>query len=987
MLSGRFVLRMLAVLGGALALLASSAALASATTITVPAGATDAPAASSPYGCTTSGAGESCPTLRAAIAFANNDTHADTIQLATGLYQLGTGSGLGVLEVDGSEPLTITGQGPTATIIEPATAHDTQLLDVSDTATVTVSGVAFENGGVVGTSCTGTNCWYPGGGGAIENQGTLTITSTAFSGDEAIGGSWGSNSQPGSQSGGVGGAIYNADGVLRVSGSTFSGNSATGGGGCTQSGCDNGGYPGSGGAVYNGAYSDATLTDDTFTNNQAYGGCGPGQTASGSGTSGLCAGGFLTGSKAVGQGGEGGAIYNSGTLRLASSSLGGSSGTANDADPSSLNSNSGGYSGRPGEGGALFDDYAVATLTGDTISFNKAVGGVSTPNGGYAAGGSGGGLYLEADVATIDGGSVSSNVATGGQAGASGGSGNESYGGGVFCNECSLTASGTASSPVVFQDNTADQGQAYAAGNDSGGNGDGGAIYSQFGSLYLTYAQFISNTAQGGVIGGASTYTSEGFGGAIYEYGDDLQGSHLTFTGNIAGADTGATDAQSGSGGAVYAEAGALSLASSAFTDNTAQAGDPTSQGYGGALYVSGGMLPELDEDSFSGNSVPGGYGGAIFSEGGLTVNASEFDTNSAEWGGAIAGDDQYAAITNSTIYNNTAAGPSSTDGYGGGIDASSNLALANDSLVDNAAYGSGDGGNLYASQPSDLTLHDTLLADGRILGGGTNANCYIATSVRFTDDGYNAEDNQADGNECDLSATAGDLVDSTSLDGSLGTLAGNGGPTETVALASGSPAIDAGDPAGCTDAAGNALTSDQRGDARPSGSRCDIGAFEYQYPPATPASTSAPTPSPAPAPSPASSPGPSVPSLSGLAFVPEVFLAVSDGGSTIVYSDSEAGVTSFKVTGAIAGYKRSAKGRCTALAASGKRPKHTSKCTITGTFDTFIHTDVSGSNTVTFAGLQSSGKALPAGSYTLTATPVFDDLTGASATTTFKIG
>lgn len=48
-----------------------------------------------------------------------------------------------------------------------------------------------------------------------------------------------------------------------------------------------------------------------------------------------------------------------------------------------------------------------------------------------------------------------------------------------------------------------------------------------------------------------------------------------------------------------------------------------------------------------------------------------------------------------------------------------------------------------------------------------------------------------------------------------------------------GSPALDAGHPAGCTDPAGNVLTTDQRGFPRPvdggSGqSRCDIGAFEF---------------------------------------------------------------------------------------------------------------------------------------------------------------
>jgi hypothetical protein len=50
-----------------------------------------------------------------------------------------------------------------------------------------------------------------------------------------------------------------------------------------------------------------------------------------------------------------------------------------------------------------------------------------------------------------------------------------------------------------------------------------------------------------------------------------------------------------------------------------------------------------------------------------------------------------------------------------------------------------------------------------------------------------------------------------------------------THALLPSSPAIDAGNPAGCKDQNGNLLTTDQRGIARPQGGRCDIGAFELE--------------------------------------------------------------------------------------------------------------------------------------------------------------
>jgi hypothetical protein len=62
-----------------------------------------------------------------------------------------------------------------------------------------------------------------------------------------------------------------------------------------------------------------------------------------------------------------------------------------------------------------------------------------------------------------------------------------------------------------------------------------------------------------------------------------------------------------------------------------------------------------------------------------------------------------------------------------------------------------------------------------------------------------------------------------TNTDPKLGPLANNGGPTLTMALLPGSPAIDAGSAVG-------APATDQRGIPRPQGPGVDIGAFEYQY-------------------------------------------------------------------------------------------------------------------------------------------------------------
>jgi hypothetical protein len=70
-------------------------------------------------------------------------------------------------------------------------------------------------------------------------------------------------------------------------------------------------------------------------------------------------------------------------------------------------------------------------------------------------------------------------------------------------------------------------------------------------------------------------------------------------------------------------------------------------------------------------------------------------------------------------------------------------------------------------------------------------------------------------------------------LDPLIGGLGDNDGPTDTHALLPGSPAIDTGNPAGCTDLGAAVLPEDQRWWARhidgdlDGTATCDIGAYE----------------------------------------------------------------------------------------------------------------------------------------------------------------
>ena len=97
-----------------------------------------------------------------------------------------------------------------------------------------------------------------------------------------------------------------------------------------------------------------------------------------------------------------------------------------------------------------------------------------------------------------------------------------------------------------------------------------------------------------------------------------------------------------------------------------------------------------------------------------------------------------------------------------------------------------------------------------------------VAASLVAAAAGFAVVPGIANGVHGDKAGTTG-----SPLNAHLGPLASNGGPTQTEALLTGSPAHSAGDPKDCQAFPVGGI--DQRGDARHAASRntCDVGAYD----------------------------------------------------------------------------------------------------------------------------------------------------------------
>lgn len=365
-------------------------------------------------------------------------------------------------------------------------------------------------------------------------------------------------------------------------------------------------------------------------------------------------------------------------------------------------------------------------------------------------------------------------------------------------------------SDLTIRDGKAADGAAGGTGQPGGVGSNGGGIYNA-GNLTLIRCVVRNNAAGNGGLGGsgnaggyAGAGGAGGSGGGLYNAGT-LTLSACTISANAAGngglggtgtAGGGGTGGDGGAGGAggggggVY-NAGTLTLSACTISANAGGTGGTGGVGGAGGGGTSG--------DGGAGGA--GGGGGGLYNAGTLTLSACTFSAN-ADGNGGNGG---AGAASNGTFGGNGGSG--GAGGWGGGVLSTvgaSQALVRNTILAFNAAGAGGAGGNRGAGNPMGIV--------GSAGGPGGDPDI----SGAFTSLGHNFI--RLTGSAVGFrSGVNGDILGS--FDPRLGPLADNGGPTPTIALLPGSPALDAGD---------DTLTgTDQRGMPRKAGEHVDIGAYE----------------------------------------------------------------------------------------------------------------------------------------------------------------
>jgi cysteine-rich repeat protein len=338
----------------------------------------------------------------------------------------------------------------------------------------------------------------------------------------------------------------------------------------------------------------------------------------------------------------------------------------------------------------------------------------------------------------------------------------------------------------------------------------GGAVRQLGGTLTLVDSIVEGNSVLlDGVADPGNALIAEGGGLALLAV--DATVTSSTIANNVASA-TGQGELVARGGGVRASGFSTLSFTDTGIVDNaattTSTTRDDEGTAAGGGVFltlISGdpenGMFVRFDRSALTGNVAEGqslAQGGGIFVSASVDEARVELD------------------VVNSTL------GENSADTRGGGIAATcedgTTIAITLRSATVSACSSS-LGAGLWIDPDAGIVTVD--LANTALVGneGDPTPDCWPAEAT-LTSSGSNAFGELA----CMVAGGVGDLVGEDPM---FEVLAENGGPTPTFALDPASPLRNAGDPAGCVDADGAVLASDQRGEDRHAEGVCDVGAFE----------------------------------------------------------------------------------------------------------------------------------------------------------------
>ena len=390
-------------------------------------------------------------------------------------------------------------------------------------------------------------------------------------------------------------------------------------------------------------------------------------------------------------------------------------------------------------------------------------------------------------------------------------------------------------------------------GNGLGGGGAagmGGGVLNA-GTLVVQQSLFFANFAWGG---GSNAVGNGGPGGGGGLGGDGSSGAQSGGGPNRGLVNRGQEDGGFGGGG--NGTAGYTGPAGTSGTVNEVPSAYSLvgRGGFGGGGGYGFGFNFDQNASQYTGGAggfgAGGGGGGHAGGAGGFGGGAGTaapaggrgFGGGGAGLGGAIFNYGGVVEITNSTFTSNSAAGGTPTGGnsgkaYGGAVfNLNGTLTVLNSTLAQNfardgggAVYSLGSGGeNTQGGPPlpvreAVVTLNNSILSNSRASGQTADVNDYFAA----TTPGTGSAGRQSSRGTNNIIVMNSGFTGSNTIATAPGLVlfpSAYGGPTRTLALAAGSPAINAGSN---TAALAAGLVFDQRGLNRIAGGVVDIGAFE----------------------------------------------------------------------------------------------------------------------------------------------------------------